>query len=788
MELPDAAEARRISAQLATLEQQRVLGRLPHDDTPLRLYRVRTGGFIRVLDQHPEPISPSMLEAIDAFIRTKEESEELEEKAAVDVEHEEMEEIGNEGSTIAEQSNTEEQETREKDSTGEDTSIPTIPVSSAVEGNVEVTQSSVPTGVSIEPLVEAPTAVKTPRELLAENERASDWLKQSVVEDHTAPTNNNGQSNDFPVVEAETAPSILVDHPALYEQWPPQLEERRNMWFIPRSSGRKTSAIGAKHQPVVYWMHNTLRVMQGNFGLEAAILLSRRLAAPLIVVCLVPSSIIYPVCHSTTASDAYARFSYVELYQQFSHTGVPFYGVTAKEDGMASSKADQTFGLRPNPLYELLDAFEPHAVVTDAMFDTPSRNDLVRLSRYLELNQSSCSWSLLSMDSTTCCPAYELSMKLQSTFDSGTAFASEEQFGAEYSSFSSARHGTYVFSPLPRGGSQDAAVNQRRSDVLYPVLQRLHLEEVNWKVVKAENSQSSSQMRRFSEGEGLQKLSQLLSGSDSQPAIQTELRGGGVLSLLPFIRHGTLFVGYVLRRISEAIASCPVPTTPQERKELAMRKVMRSRASNHLGKERDYALYLALWSAVEEELSDSIQPDIALLSKSEILAGLSMSTPRPSFLETYQKVLPAWAFSASKIEELSNRQMPGAALYDPYELESSRTKDPYWNEIQKFLAEQQYLHPLLLVYWAYRLLTWSISSRAAIATIDALLSQCALGSQSSPDAAFIVWKQLFRLGSSNSNASGANIGTKTSSLENLQQFQHVLENEIAAQPKLQLRP
>ncbi|KAL3669352.1 hypothetical protein V7S43_005729 [Phytophthora oleae] len=796
MALPDAAEARRISAQLAALEQQRAQGRLPHEDAPLRLYRVRTGGFVRVLDQHTEPISQSMLEAIDAFIRTKEESGELEEKSLADVEQEEMREISDDGAAAAGQVNAEQQKADEKDSTlitggGE----VAIPASSVAEDDVKVTQPSVPAGVRIESPWKAPTAVKTPQELLARNERASDWLgKQSVVEDRAAParTQDNMQGNGYPLVETETEPSKLVDHPTLYEQWPPQLEERRKMWFVPRNSGRKTSAIGAKHQPVVYWMHNTLRVMQGNFGLEAAILLSRRLAAPLVIVCLVPSSIIYPVCHSTTASDAYARFSFVELYQQFSHTGVPFYGITAKEDGVvASLKVDQSFGLKPNPLYELLDALEPHAVVTDAMFDTPSRNDLVCLARYLELNQSSCSWSLLSMDSTTCCPVYQLSKKLQGSFDRGAAFASEEQFGAEYASFSQPRHGTYVFSPLPRDGARDAAVSQRRSEMLYPVLQRLHLEEVNWQVVKAENSQSSSQMRRFSEGEGLQKLSQLLSGSDSQPAIQAELRGGGVLSLLPFIRHGTLFAGYVLRRIAEAIASCPAPTTPQERKALAMRKVMRSRATNHLGKERDYVLYLALWSAAREESSDPsgpIQPDIALLSTSEIIASLSMSVPRTSFLETYQKVLPAWAFSAARIEELSNRQMPGAALYDPYELESARTKDPYWNEIQKFLVEQQYLHPLLLVYWAYRLLTWSVSSRAAIATIDSLLCQCAIGAQSSPDAAFIIWKQLFRLGSSNSNANSATNGTKTPSLENLQQFQRVLENEIAAQPKLQLRP
>ena len=66
--LPEAVEARRISEQLATLEQQRARGNLPYGDIPLRLYQVRTGGFVRVLDQHPEPISSSMVRTEDLAI------------------------------------------------------------------------------------------------------------------------------------------------------------------------------------------------------------------------------------------------------------------------------------------------------------------------------------------------------------------------------------------------------------------------------------------------------------------------------------------------------------------------------------------------------------------------------------------------------------------------------------------------------------------------------------------------------------------------------------------------
>ncbi|CAH0484448.1 unnamed protein product [Peronospora farinosa] len=765
--LPEAVKARRISEQLATLEQQRAMGNLPHNDTPLRLYQVRNGGFVRVLDQYPEPISQSMLEAIDVFIRNSTESEDLETTKAANEKKKEFEiktEERQRDTAAMEQEHKRQEQHVEVVAADAAHGVVTAASTDKDEDDVEKTQPSGFIGVNFAPPWETATAVKRPEELLAQKERVSDCLgKHAEMED-----------------QVET---LL---------WPPQLEERRKLWFVPRNSGRKTSVIGAKNQPIVYWMHNTLRVMQGNYGLEAAIMLSRRLAAPLVAVCFVSASIIYPVCHAMTASDAYARYTFVELYQQFKQAGVPFYGFTAKESEMSTTLNDKhSLSLTTNPLYELLDAFEPHAVVADAMFDPPSRRDMVYLAHYLNLNRSSCSWSFLSMDSTTCCPAYQLSLKLQRTLEHSVIFASEKQFGAEYAPFVEPRNETYVFSPLPRVGAPDPVVNQQRVEMLFTILQRLHLEEINWLVVKAENAQSSTQMRRFSEGEGLQKLSQLLTGSDNQPAIQTELRGGGVLSLLPFIRHGTLFAGYVLRRIDEAIDSCPTPASPLERKALAMRKVMRSRAMKYLGKERDYVLYLSLWStsAAGSEcfrLSEIAHPDITSLCTSEIITGLNISAPRSSALDTYRKLLPTWAYSAASITEKSKGEVKGAALYDPYELESARTKDLYWNEIQKLFIEQQYLHPLLVVYWAFRILTWSVSCRAAIATIESLISQCALGSNCSPDAVVVVWKQLFRLGSTSINE--ISDGKEIAKLEDVRQFQHALEGEIASQPKLQLRP
>ncbi|CEG36346.1 uncharacterized protein PHALS_02436 [Plasmopara halstedii] len=790
MSLPNATEVRRISTQLAKLEQQRAQGNLPHEETPLRLYSVRTGGFVRVLDKHPEPISQGMLEAIDAFISESHNSADIEEiKTTLENKEQENDDVrlndrgeadGAEGS-MSEHG----QIVESCDSTKEFTKMKLC--SAKTDDNVTNTESATCVSVKMLPPWENGDSFATPIELIGRNELVSEYLgKQFKVKNLMTVEQVDGtELNNHKTEEVKTESWKPVDHRTLFEHWPPQLEERRKLWFVSRNYDRKEGVVGSKHRPVLYWMHNTLRVMQGNYGLEAAILLSRRLQAPLVVFSLIPSSIIYPICHSTTASDAYARFSLVELYQQFLHAGVPFYGLTfrhSEEFGALNSK--QTLSLNLNPLYEVLDAFKPIVVVADAMFDAPSRNDFVRLTQFLDLHRSSCLWSLVSMDSLTCCPIYQLSANLKCSFKSNAAYASEEQFVAEYATYSRAQQEAYAFSVLPRDCVPDRASNQGPTEVLASVMQRLHLEEVNWHLVKAGNFQSSCSTRRFSEGEGLQKLSQLLSSSDNQPAIQAELRGGGVLSLLPFIRHGTLFAGYVLRRISEAIVSRPTPKSSQERRALAMLKVMRSRAAIHLGKERDYALYLALWSAVRIEVdtfNGVNQLNLASLSTSEIIASLDVSESRASSLQNYQKLLPSWAFSAANLVGLSNGQQPGAALYDLQKLESAQTQDRYWNEIQKFVVEQQYLHPLLVVYWAYRLMTWNVSVRAAIATIDSLLSQCTLGSNISPDAVFMVWKLLFRLGSSNTIN-----GTKSFNLADPQQFQRVLESEIASQPKLQL--
>ncbi|TDH72081.1 hypothetical protein CCR75_003879 [Bremia lactucae] len=789
MSLPDATEVRRISAQLKALEKQRAEGSLTHENIPLRLYSVRSGGFVRVLDKRPEPISQDMMKSIEAYINKCSATSELEvEETATTQENKEIHEIRqnceDDGANVVAQ-HEQQMHKDQKECFAIEVGANAVLTVSTIDNNGDVAASSVSKELPSS-WASASTAT-TPQILVAQNELVSKYLgKQIFLENYrNLKPEKFAQLSGYLNKEAKKELRNLHDHLSMFEQWPQQLEERRKVWYTPQIYVNKTNGVEKKPQPVVYWMHNTFRVMHGNFGLEAAILLSKRLNEPLVVVSLIISSIIYPICHSSTASDAYARFSLVELHQHFSHAGVPFFGLTAmKPKAVKVANGQKYLPLESSPIYDLLDALKPVVVVTDAMFDFSSRSDLVHLARFLDIHRLSCSWPLLSMDSVTCYPVYQLSETLRGSFEGGADFTSEEQFGIEYASFAIPHNETYNFSPLAFDSKQYRGLKQQCYELLSPIMQRLDLEEVNWRLVKAENSQSSCQVRQFCESEGLQKLSTLLSNSNGLPTIQAELRGGGVLSLLPFIRHGTIFAGYVLQRISEAIELTTPPVNSKERKALAMRKVMRSRAANHLGRERDYALYLALWCAVNGERSEhngNAHIDPALLLTSKIIASLDIYAPRMTSLNIYEKILPSWALTAAKIGAIHNEQRPGAALYDPSELESAQTQDTYWNEIQTFLVKQQFLHPLLIIYWAYRLMTWSVSTRAAIATIDTLLNQYAVGSNTSPDAVFIVWKELSRIGSKLPRTK-ANISKE----DDLQQFQRLIEIDIASQTKLNL--
>lgn len=212
------------------------------------------------------------LDAIDAFVRRRvEDDEDVEMKAPAEHKREEETLQTEETQPLRadeEEQNKPEQQREVVTTAASDNAVVVAPnvENDAEDDSVEKTQPSSSTGVGIAPPWEAATAAKTPQELLAKNEKASNWLNSNLTEVVGTRTNSLQVVNDDerPVGEVEKEMNQSVDHPSLYEQWPPQLEERRKMWFVPRSSSRRPSGAGmGMKRTVVYWMHSTLRVMQG---------------------------------------------------------------------------------------------------------------------------------------------------------------------------------------------------------------------------------------------------------------------------------------------------------------------------------------------------------------------------------------------------------------------------------------------------------------------------------------------------------------------------------------------
>ncbi|KAI9916157.1 hypothetical protein PsorP6_017053 [Peronosclerospora sorghi] len=228
MSLPDAEEARRISAQLAKIQQQRAQGTLPYDDTPLRLYLMKTCGFVRVLDQYPETISPGMLEVVDAFVNKQGKREKyfLETKAV-------KEEGRDEKETEARRNDAEAIEKRTKGPSDESEEnfivdeVNVVAASPRAEEHMEAEQANqtqpFPSScVDLAPPWEMGIPVKGPHEVLTQRERVSDCLaKRTTVKDWPVELQLVGSVKDEEYPVAEIKNELLpepVDHSMIFYQ------------------------------------------------------------------------------------------------------------------------------------------------------------------------------------------------------------------------------------------------------------------------------------------------------------------------------------------------------------------------------------------------------------------------------------------------------------------------------------------------------------------------------------------------------------------------------------------
>ncbi|TMW62196.1 hypothetical protein Poli38472_009689 [Pythium oligandrum] len=827
----------RIGAQIAALRQETEVNA---SEASARLYSTSNGGLVRVLDAVEAPLSPGMLQAINRYLnQEREEAEALNstseaetttkpaEERDVPVEAEEtqvslltltatsyatqvktttsveMEETqvsvhGVNGlltltaslpTSEATQNRrpdpveTEETQVSVHGVNGLLTLTASLPMSEATSVRRSDTQEAEPMEVDSGEVTESTPQLKEPvvvreeatmEELMTSGSSASNWLSGYTA---PVPDNNEPASESSGVDTQDQSFYRVAAVESLLPDWPQLLLERTRICYSSRRAAyRQQNAPQATDQGcVVYWLRHTLRVSHGNFALDAAVKLAQQSSVPVVVTTLLPSSVWLPTRHAATADEAFARSSLIELRRHLRDRGIKFSAFALSQthqlsgNGRSNGIIDGGAGL-----YELLSAFQPFAVVTDDGFTQSSRTELDTLRQYLS-TRANTDWPLLAVDSMTCVPFYQRCPGAQKSLraQENELFISEEAFTAEYAAAMSDMSATSMakIERIDSLNRYDAEGDKQ----LIKAASKVGLEPLQWEILEATCATSRSPNAPFGEKTALTKLEALLRSTDTRPAVQQELQGAGVLSLLPFIRHGSLYAGHVIDRLASALASMPRPSDAQTRKGAAMLKVLRSRAFTHLAKERDYMLYLSLWAASHQEHVNQLS------SRMVPFRALASFQPSSSDLDSFQTLLPSWVLSTNMDLQATRDPNAPAALYDPYQLESGRTDDPYWNDIQLFLHAHRYLHPLVILYWAYRLVQWSVSLRAAIMTIMTLLDKCSLGAPpASPDTVMVVWSALFRLVEGKTDI-------ENDAFEALREFQQRTEAELVSQPKLQLR-
>jgi hypothetical protein len=392
-----------------------------------------------------------------------------------------------------------------------------------------------------DPVVErevTPRQVATPQELHEQHINVGDWLGGGHHVGEQPQLEITDRQDDAASEEPGRVSAEVEAAANLWADWPSHLEERRRIWFEALKHSVPTEVI----QPVVYWLQNCFRTAQSNFALEAAIMLARRLDVPLVVVTLVRASVIYPVRHAQTASDAYLRWSLLEVQNQCARANVAFHGITAAETINVSAAASSGGGWERHQLVTVLDEFQPLLVVTDMAFDVTGAREMVRMAHHLELSRPVSSWSLVSIDSSSYAPVHNVSLRARGSLERKASFLSEGEFGQEYAAalarFDGDLNGAAGDSQLLRKlMALSPAASDKPASSVTSALHTRGLELVDWAIVRGMADESSSGLPTFTERAGLKALNTLLAEVDHRPAIQAELQVSELSSLLRAYLH-----------------------------------------------------------------------------------------------------------------------------------------------------------------------------------------------------------------------------------------------------------
>jgi len=99
------------------------------------------------------------------------------------------------------------------------------------------------------------------------------------------------------------------------------------------------------------------------------------------------------------------------------------------------------------------------------------------------------------------------------------------------------------------------------------------------------------------------------------------------------------------------------------------------------------------------------------------------------------EAVPAWA-RKTLAEHASD---PREAIYDIDQFEHARTHDPLWNAAQNQLRRERRIHSYLRMLWGKKILEWSESGQAALATMITLNDKYALDGRDPNSYTGILW-------------------------------------------------
>ncbi|KAJ0392668.1 hypothetical protein ATCC90586_000285 [Pythium insidiosum] len=263
-------------------------------------------------------------------------------------------------------------------------------------------------------------------------------------------------------------------------------------------------------------------------------------SAPIVVLTLAPSTALCPLRHAKTVQDAFYRWSIAAVRRRLEAMSIPLIALTTAAVG-TDLQEDVHAG---SALFELLEAMEPWAVVTDDGFSAHSRRELDAVKEHCVMAHANVSWPLLAIDSLTAVPFYQRIDIVRESLDEASgesedhrssaglyepSFLSEEAFGQ-----------AYVASMFPLDGEQsaelwsscterqkypmhakhEAAIQER---LLY-TSKKVGLDMLRWEIVDAMNAQGLLGQPVYTEQAALDRLEELLSPTDFRPAVQQELQ------------------------------------------------------------------------------------------------------------------------------------------------------------------------------------------------------------------------------------------------------------------------